>query len=60
MKDKIPEDDVIIDIHARCGECGRKMVEHYKINGLSPKKLHKLIDLYALPYNMACKKCSNK
>ncbi|MCK9370451.1 hypothetical protein M0R04_11125 [Candidatus Dojkabacteria bacterium] len=54
------EKEVIIDIHAKCGECGRKMVEHYRIDNRSKKELHKLIDLYAIPYNMACKKCSNK
>lgn len=47
------------EIHAFCGDCGRRMLDKIDVSKTPLKDLLKIVKLFYVPGNMACAKCSN-
>ncbi len=46
-----------IEIHAICGDCGRRIKEVLDCEKIDLKSCLRMVKLYHEKYNMACKKC---
>lgn len=53
-------ENIWIEIHQICGDCGRRIKERIDLEEISEKDLVKIVKLYHPKGNMACSQCSMK
>jgi hypothetical protein len=53
-------EETYMEIHAICGDCGKKIKIKVNFEKTSLKDINKIVKMFHQPYNMACEKCSIK